>query len=82
MSLATNCRLPPETRAQQARLFNAEDSGYDVLVASDAVFFIFHTRVRAHFFVLLSRFLSASISWTLCFLSVSVALVCVFVSPP
>ncbi|KAH8074988.1 hypothetical protein JL721_970 [Aureococcus anophagefferens] len=30
-------QLPPETRAQQARLFNDEASGYDVLVASDAV---------------------------------------------
>eukprot|EP00741_Cyanophora_paradoxa_P014710 tig00020816_g14188.t1 len=29
--------LPPETRAQQARLFNEEDTGYDVLVASDAI---------------------------------------------
>ncbi|KAK0660712.1 ATP-dependent RNA helicase SUV3 [Lasiodiplodia hormozganensis] len=29
--------LPPETRAQQARLFNDPDSGYDVLVASDAI---------------------------------------------
>ena len=30
-------RLPPETRAQQAKLFNTPGSGYDVLVASDAV---------------------------------------------
>ncbi|KAL1389404.1 P-loop containing nucleoside triphosphate hydrolase protein [Phyllosticta capitalensis] len=29
--------LPPETRAAQARLFNDPDSGYDILVASDAV---------------------------------------------
>ncbi|KAI9222167.1 P-loop containing nucleoside triphosphate hydrolase protein [Blastocladiella britannica] len=29
--------LPPETRAQQARLFNDPESGYDVLVATDAV---------------------------------------------
>ena len=29
--------LPPETRAEQARLFNAEGNGYDVLVASDAI---------------------------------------------
>jgi ATP-dependent RNA helicase SUPV3L1/SUV3 len=26
--------LPPETRRQQAKLFNDPDSGYDVLVAS------------------------------------------------
>lgn len=29
--------LPPETRSTQARLFNEEDSGYDILVASDAI---------------------------------------------
>ncbi|KAI8325097.1 ATP-dependent RNA helicase SUPV3L1, mitochondrial-like protein [Martensiomyces pterosporus] len=29
--------LPPEARVEQARLFNDPDSGYDVLVASDAV---------------------------------------------
>jgi len=29
--------LPPETRAAQARLFNDPDSGFDVLVASDAI---------------------------------------------
>jgi len=30
-------QLPPETRSKQAHLFNDVDSGYDVLVASDAV---------------------------------------------
>jgi ATP-dependent RNA helicase SUPV3L1/SUV3 len=29
--------LPPETRKAQALMFNDENSGYDVLVASDAV---------------------------------------------
>jgi ATP-dependent RNA helicase SUPV3L1/SUV3 len=29
--------LPPETRAQQARLFNDPNNDYDFLVASDAV---------------------------------------------
>ena len=29
--------LPPQTRSDQARLFNDPDSGYDVLVASDAI---------------------------------------------
>lgn len=29
--------LPPETRAQQARLFNDPDNNYDFLVASDAI---------------------------------------------
>lgn len=30
-------QLPPETRSQQARLFNARDNAYNILVASDAV---------------------------------------------
>jgi hypothetical protein len=29
--------LPPETRKEQARLFQDPDSGYNVLVASDAI---------------------------------------------
>jgi ATP-dependent RNA helicase SUPV3L1/SUV3 len=29
--------LPPETRAQQARLFNDPNNDYDILVASDAI---------------------------------------------
>jgi len=29
--------LPPETRASQAKMFNDPDSGYDILVASDAI---------------------------------------------
>lgn len=30
-------KLPPQTRAEQARRFNDPDSGYDILVASDAI---------------------------------------------
>ncbi|QRW00869.1 ATP-dependent RNA helicase SUV3L, mitochondrial [Ceratobasidium sp. AG-Ba] len=30
-------RLPPEIRSEQAQLFNTEESGYDVIVASDSV---------------------------------------------
>ncbi|KAK9472995.1 P-loop containing nucleoside triphosphate hydrolase protein [Dipodascopsis tothii] len=29
--------LPPEVRSRQAQLFNDQDSGYDILVASDAI---------------------------------------------
>ena len=29
--------LPPEVRSEQATLFNDPDSGYDVLVGSDAI---------------------------------------------
>ena len=30
-------QLPPETRSMQARLFNDDNTGFDVLVASDAI---------------------------------------------
>lgn len=30
-------QLPPETRSTQARLFNDENTGFDVLIASDAI---------------------------------------------
>ncbi len=30
-------QLPPETRSNQARLFNSQSNGYDILVASDAI---------------------------------------------
>ncbi|KAF1814192.1 P-loop containing nucleoside triphosphate hydrolase protein [Eremomyces bilateralis CBS 781.70] len=49
--------LPPETRAQQAKLFNDPDNDYDYLVASDAVGMglnlsikrvIFHTLSKKH----------------------------------
>ena len=49
------CQLPPETRSKQARLFNEPDTGYDILVASDAIGMglnlnirriIFHTAVK------------------------------------
>ncbi|KAF0391998.1 P-loop containing nucleoside triphosphate hydrolase protein [Gigaspora margarita] len=33
----TYSSLPPETRLQQAKLFNDPNSGFDVLVASDAI---------------------------------------------
>lgn len=48
-------QLPPETRSTQARLFNEENTGYDVLVASDAIGMglnlnirriVFHTTVK------------------------------------
>mmetsp|Transcript_3011 Transcript_3011/g.4587 ORF Transcript_3011/g.4587 Transcript_3011/m.4587 type:complete len:823 (+) Transcript_3011:129-2597(+) len=48
-------QLPPETRSKQARLFNEEGTGYDVLVASDAIGMglnlnirriVFHTTVK------------------------------------
>ena len=51
-------QLPPETRSTQARLFNEENTGYDILVASDAIGMglnlnirriVFHTAVKGAF---------------------------------
>jgi superfamily II DNA/RNA helicase len=48
-------QLPPETRSMQARLFNEDNTGYDVLVASDAIGMglnlnikrvVFHTTIK------------------------------------
>jgi len=48
-------QLPPETRSMQARLFNEDNTGFDVLVASDAIGMglnlnigriVFHTTVK------------------------------------
>lgn len=48
-------QLPPETRSTQARLFNDDNTGYDVLVASDAIGMglnlnirriVFHTTIK------------------------------------
>lgn len=50
-------QLPSETRSMQARLFNEEHSGFDILVASDAIGMglnlnirriIFHTTLKHH----------------------------------
>lgn len=49
-------QLPPETRSTQARLFNEQNTGYDVLIASDAIGMglnlnirrvIFHSTIKA-----------------------------------
>lgn len=51
-------QLPPETRSTQARLFNEENTGFDILVASDAIGMglnlnirriVFHTAVKGAF---------------------------------
>ncbi|KAJ2735663.1 RNA helicase [Coemansia sp. BCRC 34962] len=47
--------LPPETRAEQARLFNDPDSGYDVLVASDAVGMGINLKINRVVFTTLSK---------------------------
>ncbi|KAH6824615.1 ATP-dependent RNA helicase [Perilla frutescens var. hirtella] len=48
--------LPPETRRQQASLFNDQDSQYDVLVASDAVGMGLNLNIRRVVFYNLSKY--------------------------
>ncbi|KAF8030308.1 hypothetical protein BT93_E2684 [Corymbia citriodora subsp. variegata] len=48
--------LPPETRRQQANLFNDQDNEYDVLVASDAVGMGLNLNIRRVVFYTLSKY--------------------------
>ncbi|KAG9035390.1 RNA helicase [Tulasnella sp. JGI-2019a] len=48
--------LPPEVRAEQALLFNDPDSGYDVMVASDAVGMGLNLKIKRIVFASLSKF--------------------------
>ncbi|XP_002967973.2 DExH-box ATP-dependent RNA helicase DExH18, mitochondrial [Selaginella moellendorffii] len=48
--------LPPETRTQQAKLFNDPSSGYDVLVASDAIGMGLNLNIRRVIFNSLDKF--------------------------
>ncbi|CAI7824124.1 unnamed protein product [Closterium sp. NIES-54] len=48
--------LPPETRRQQARLFNEEESGFRVLVASDAIGMGLNLSIRRVVFSTLHKF--------------------------
>uniref|UniRef100_A0A7C9DWL1 ATP-dependent RNA helicase SUV3L, mitochondrial n=2 Tax=Opuntia streptacantha TaxID=393608 RepID=A0A7C9DWL1_OPUST len=48
--------LPPETRRQQATLFNDQDNEYDVLVASDAVGMGLNLNIRRVVFYNLSKY--------------------------
>jgi ATP-dependent RNA helicase SUPV3L1/SUV3 len=48
--------LPPETRAQQARLFNEPDNDYDFLVASDAIGMGLNLAIRRVIFESSSKF--------------------------
>jgi ATP-dependent RNA helicase SUPV3L1/SUV3 len=48
--------LPPETRAQQAALFNDASSGHDVLVASDAIGMGLNLEIRRVVFSTLEKF--------------------------
>lgn len=48
--------LPPETRRQQANLFNDQDTDYDVLVASDAIGMGLNLNIRRVVFYSLSKY--------------------------
>lgn len=48
--------LPPETRRQQANLFNSQDNEFDVLVASDAVGMGLNLNIRRVVFYTLSKY--------------------------
>ena len=48
--------LPPETRSTQARLFNDPDSGFDVLIASDAIGMGLNLNIKRIVFSTLQKF--------------------------
>lgn len=48
--------LPPETRSEQARLFNDPNSGYDILLASDAVGMGLNLAIRRVIFYEMEKF--------------------------
>jgi len=48
--------LPPAARQEQARLFNTADSGYDILVATDAVGMGLNLSIRRIIFNQLTKF--------------------------
>ncbi|KAJ7532359.1 hypothetical protein O6H91_13G000500 [Diphasiastrum complanatum] len=48
--------LPPETRTQQAKLFNDPNSGYDVLVASDAIGMGLNLNIKRVIFFAMEKF--------------------------
>ena len=49
-------RLPPESRAEQAKLFNNDKSGFDVLVASDAIGMGLNLNIRRLIFTEIQKF--------------------------
>lgn len=53
--------LPPETRTDQARRFNDPDSGYDILVASDAIGMGLNLNIRRIIFNSLFKFTGDSV---------------------
>ncbi|KAJ3279090.1 ATP-dependent RNA helicase supv3l1, mitochondrial [Borealophlyctis nickersoniae] len=54
--------LPPETRSEQAKLFNRPDSDYEVLVASDAIGMGLNLNIRRVVFERLEKFDGRSVT--------------------
>ncbi|KAF8589700.1 P-loop containing nucleoside triphosphate hydrolase protein [Ramaria rubella] len=48
-------RLPPEIRSEQAALFNDRESGYDVIVATDAIGMGLNLKIKRVVFIQLSK---------------------------
>ncbi|KAI9346115.1 P-loop containing nucleoside triphosphate hydrolase protein [Obelidium mucronatum] len=55
--------LPPETRSEQARLFNDANSGYDVLVASDAIGMGLNLNIKRVIFERVQKFNGTELSF-------------------
>lgn len=49
-------QLPPELRAQQASMFNSADTGYDILVATDAIGMGLNLNIRRIVFHTMTKF--------------------------
>ncbi|KAF8179657.1 P-loop containing nucleoside triphosphate hydrolase protein, partial [Pholiota molesta] len=49
-------RLPPEVRSEQAALFNDPDSGYDVIIGSDAIGMGLNLKIKRVIFAATSKF--------------------------
>ncbi|KAI0081395.1 P-loop containing nucleoside triphosphate hydrolase protein [Panus rudis PR-1116 ss-1] len=49
-------RLPPEIRSEQAHLFNDPNSGYDILVGSDAIGMGLNLKIRRVIFEMVAKF--------------------------
>ncbi|KAF8959686.1 P-loop containing nucleoside triphosphate hydrolase protein [Flammula alnicola] len=49
-------RLPPEVRSEQATLFNDPDSGYDVIIGSDAIGMGLNLKIKRVIFAATSKF--------------------------
>ncbi|KDN47955.1 hypothetical protein K437DRAFT_290460, partial [Tilletiaria anomala UBC 951] len=58
--------LPPETRSEQAKLFNDPDSGFDVMVASDAIGMGLNLKIKRVIFETLAKWNGTEFVWLSC----------------